>query len=582
MAEVPNIAQTLKSTDRVSMKVLVDGKDVANSLQIVTVDIWREINKIPAARLFIADGEPNIENFTVNSGNDFKPGKKIEIKLGYKGNDEKVFTGIIISNSIGIKNNHAQLMVEAKDASFKMTINKGNRYYTDKKDSDIAEQLLDENGIPDHVIENSSVTHKQLVQSNITDWDFMIGRIDVSGMICVIENAKVNIRKPDLNADAKLSLTYGDDILDLTVDMDARLQTAPVKASVWDFVSQSVLSEESDPVNISDESIVTSDELAAVANKPYEIRSAVSFKQEELKSIAGARKVRQALSKIKGTVKYQGVNKVLPGDFILINGVGSNFSGKIFVSAIHHQFAEGDWLTQATLGWTEEFFAENINPFNAASATGQVSGIQGLQAGIVTDILDSDGEYRVKVRFPAISENDEGVYARVATLDAGNNRGTFFRPEVGDEVIVGFMNNDVSHPVILGMLHSNSKASPFEPQNANNEKGYVSRSGIKLVFDDGATSVKIETPGGRVFQMDDSAGSITIQDGTGNKILLETSGITVEAALNLTLKAGATLSLAAPQLAIKADGVMSVEGSGGLSVKSGGVTEIKGSLVKIN
>lgn len=582
MAEVSNIAQSIKATDRVSLEVLIDGTEVSNTHQIVAVNIWQEINKIPAARLFIVDGESNIEDFTITSGNDFKPGKKIEIKLGYKNNVEKVFSGIIISNSIGIKNDHTELNVEAKDETFKMTINKGNRYFTDKIDSDIAEQLLEENGLTDREIESSSPLHKQLVQSNISDWDFMIGRIDVCGMFCVIDNSKISIRKPDLNAESKLKLTYGDDILDLNAEMDARTQNTEVRTSFWDFITQTILTGESEPVNISGESSITSDDLASVANKPYEMRSPVTLKQEELKSIADAKKTRQSLSKIKGTVKYQGIRKVLPGDFITINGIGTNFSGKIFVSAIYHEFAEGDWTTQATLGWKEDFFAEQINPSNAASATGQISGIQGLQAGVVTDIIDSNGEYRVKIRLPAVNENEEGVYARVATLDAGKNRGTFFRPEIGDEVIVGFMNNDVSHPVILGMLHSSIMASPFEPKSGNNEKGYVSRSGIKLVFDDGAPSVKIETPGGRIFELDDSENTITITDGTGNKILMETSGITVEAAINLTLKAGATLSLAAPQLAIKADGIMSVEGSGGLSVKSGGVTEIQGSLVKIN
>jgi Rhs element Vgr protein len=582
MAEVPNIAQSVKATDRVSLEVLVAGKEVANTYQMLAIDIWQEINKIPAARLVISDGESNKEDFTISSSNEFKPGTRIEIKLGYKAEVEKVFSGVIISNSISIKNRNSELVVEARDAAFKMTINKGNRYFTEQTDSDIAGQLLDDNGLTDHEIENSSPVHKQLVQSNITDWDFMISRIDASGMFCVIDNAKFNIRKPDVNAEAKLSLTYGDDILNLSAEMDSRLQATPVQASGWDFASQSILSEESDPVIITEESIVTGDELAEVAGKPFEMRTTVSLKQEELKAISNSKKVRQALSKIRGIVTYQGINKVLPGDFILLNGIGSTFSGKVFVSAVHHEFAEGDWISRATLGWVEDFFAEQINPSNAASSTAQISGIQGLQAAIVTDIVDSEGEYRVKIRFPAISENEEGVYARIATLDAGNNRGTFFRPEIDDEVIVGFMNNDVSHPVILGMLHSSPKPSPLEPANSNNEKGYISRSGMKLVFNDGGPSVKIETPAGRVFELDDAGNTITISDGAGNKILMELSGITIEAAVNLTLKAGASLSLAAPQLSVKADGIMNVEGSGGLNMKSGGVTVLQGSLIKIN
>src|SRR5207237_789890 len=110
--------------------------------------------------------------------------------------------------------------------------------------------------------------------------------------------------------------------------------------------------------------------------------------------------------------------------------------------------------------------------------TGQLSSVQGLHAGTVQKIIDASGQFRVKVRLPLVNDADEGIYARVATLDAGDNRGSFFRPEINDEVLVGFMNDDPRQPVILGMLHSSSKKAPLEPEEANNEKGFVSRSGI--------------------------------------------------------------------------------------------------------
>lgn len=582
MAEVQTISQILRETDLVSFEILIEGTDYSNAYHIASININTEINKIPSANIVILDGETNIEDFEASSSNDFKPGKKIEINLGYRSNTEKVFTGIIISNSLEVNTNSSQLTIEAKDETFKMTINKGNHHFNDKLSSDIAEQLLNENSISNYEIERSAYTNKQLVQSNTSDWDYMIGLIDISGMLCVIDNARIFINKPDLDADAKLRLTYGNDILELHTEMDSRIQNPMVKTSVWDFKTQSLQSEESETQTSDNGSNATIEDLAGVANKSYEIHSSASLTQEELISISQAKKIRQELSKIKGRVKYQGTNRVKPGDFILIEGIGINFNGKIFISAIRHECAEGDWTTEATLGWNEQFFAEQINPANAASATGQVSGMQGLQIGVVTDIEDGDGEFRVKVRFPAVNSEDEGVYARVATLDAGNNRGTFFRPEINDEVIVGFMNNDPSYPVILGMLHSSQKASPMEPESANNKKGYVSRSGMKLVFDDEAPSVTIDTPGGCVFELNDSQNTITLKDSSGNKIIMEQSGVTVEAAQNLTLKAGAMLSLAAPQLSIKADGTMSVEGGGSMSIKSSGITEIKGSIVKIN
>ena len=229
-----------------------------------------------------------------------------------------------------------------------------------------------------------------------------------------------------------------------------------------------------------------------------------------------------------------------------------------------------------------QFFAEQTSPNQAASVTGQSSSVQGLQTAVVTGITDSGGEYRVKIRLPLVNDQDDGIYARVATLDAGDKRGSFFRPEVNDEVVVGFMNNDPRHPVILGMLHSSAKSAPLEPESANPKKGYVSRSGIKLIFNDDESSVRIETPGSRVFELNDNAGSITVQDSDGNKIVIDSGGVTLEAAQDLTIKGGSSVSISAPQISIKADGTMSVEGSGSVSVSSSGIAELKGSLVKIN
>lgn len=181
-----------------------------------------------------------------------------------------------------------------------------------------------------------------------------------------------------------------------------------------------------------------------------------------------------------------------------------------------------------------------------------------------------------------VNSQEDGVYARLATLDAGNNRGTFFMPEVGDEVVVGFMNNNPAQPVILGMLHSSKNAAPLQPESANNKKGYVSRSEIKILIDDGEKSITIQTPGGHIFVMNDNEKSIKLTDSNSNKITMEQSGITIESATALTLKAATTLSISAPQLSAKADGELKMEGGGSTKVSSSGVMTIQGSIVNIN
>jgi Rhs element Vgr protein len=576
------IVPTVQNPDVISCTILIEGNKISKKHHLKSVSVQTEVNKIPGATLNFFDGDPAKETFDISDSDELIPGKKIEIQFGYHDETTTVFKGIIISNTQKINNDSSELTVECKDETVKMTVNKGNRHFNDILDSDVVSQLLGDNGITDTDIEDSQTQHEQLLQSNVSDWDFIISRLDVNSMICVIANGNVTVKKPNLQDDSKLDLTYGADILEFHADMDARTQTNSVKTMSWDFENQEVRIVESEDPEVPDEGEFSRDQLASVNDQPLEIRTAASFTEKEAQDIANAKKLRQELSKIKAKVKYQGTTTAKPGDFISLNGVGKNFNGKAFISSIQHEFGDGDWTTEATLGMNEQFFTEQTNPDHAASAAGQYSSIHGLQIGIVTDITDSSGQYRVKIRLPLVNDQDDGIYARVATLDAGDKRGTFFRPEVGDEVLVGFMNDDAMNPVVLGMLHSSAKPAPLEPEDSNPEKGYVSRSGIKLIFDDDKKSIHIETPGNRIFELNDDENSITVQDSDGNKMVIDHSGISIEAATDLSIKAGSSVSISAPQVSIKADGTLSAEGSGSTSISSNGITEIKGSLVKIN
>jgi uncharacterized protein involved in type VI secretion and phage assembly len=208
--------------------------------------------------------------------------------------------------------------------------------------------------------------------------------------------------------------------------------------------------------------------------------------------------------------------------------------------------------------------------------------IKGLCSGIVTGLVDNAGEFRVKIKLAGIDDKGGDLFARLATLDAGNNRGSFFMPEIDDEVIVGFINDDARQPIVLGSLFSSKNATPLNPEDANPEKGYVSRSKIKILIDDSKKVITIETPDGKFFSMNEDENKIILNDILGNKIIMDPDGITIESAKAITLKAGAMLTIASPQLSIKADTALKIESSGGCSITSSGITDIKGSIININ
>ena len=561
--------------DLVTFIIKVDDEEISKNYHITSINVHNEINVIPRAVISIVDGDTDKEDFEISSSGEFAAGKKIEIQLGYENNNEIVFNGIIVSNTHKINNNCSELNIECKHETFKMTLSQNNNHFnTNITSTEIVEKLINDYDIKIN-IDPSKIKHPQVLQSNISDWDFMVGHLDADGMICLFNNDGLKITKLIPTGSSTLDLTFGRNILEFNGDRDTRTQTESVKIYSWDFKNQEVAAQENEKTGVNEDETENT-------SKTFEIRSSASYTEDEITSISTAKKTRQDLSKVKAKVKYIGNLSVSPGGFINIAGVGKKFDGTFFVSAIDHEYTDGCWITEAALGWDDKFFSEQTNPGHSASAAAQPSTLHGLQIGIVTGIEDEEGQYRVRIKLPVVDDKAEGLLARVATLDAGKNRGTFFRPEVDDEVLIGFLNDDPSSPVILGMLHSGPKPAPIEPEKNNNKKGYVSRSGIKMTFDDGEKKLTIETPGERVFELDDDSATITLKDSNGNKIIMDQTGISIEAEKSIKLKAGTELTIESSQISVNADGILKLEGSGSTNLNSSGITEIKGSLVKIN
>jgi uncharacterized protein involved in type VI secretion and phage assembly len=195
--------------------------------------------------------------------------------------------------------------------------------------------------------------------------------------------------------------------------------------------------------------------------------------------------------------------------------------------------------------------------------------VSGLQVGKVVSNEDPAGEHRVRVRLPLVNMEEDGIWARVASLDAGNERGFFFRPEIDDEVVVGFLEDDPRRAVILGMLHSSAMAAPLTGSNDNHEKVYQSRSKMRLYFNDEKKLVLLETPAGNKVTLSEEDKAIKIEDQNGNKIEMTEDGIKIEAAKALELKAGTELKLESGK-------AFEVKGGTELKLESGTAFDVKG------
>lgn len=551
---------------------------------MLAVYVIKSVNKISAARLVYRDGDASTGDFPLSTAETFIPGKAIEILAGTENDPISLFTGIVIRQGLKVRDNSApQLLVECRHQAVKLTVGRKSAYYFEQTDSDIIQTLLENAGIEADV-ESTSVTHKQQVQYDSTDWDFLLTRAEANGKLIFTNTATVTVKAPVFEGTPVCALQFGATLLELDAEIDARLQYSAVKSFTWDAAQQSVVEKEAADPGVSGPGNLRGDDLAAVVGLDHYPLQTAALTEEEAQAWADAQWLKSKMSKVSGRGKCEGIATINPGDIVTLSGVGERYNGDVLVTGVRQDFnlVQG-WKTHIQFGSTAQWLAAVNRDVSAPKAAALLPGVTGLQIGVVVSNEDPDGEHRVRVRMPLVNEAEDGTWARVAVLDAGDQRGFFFRPEVGDEVVLGFLNDDPRQAVLLGMLHSSAKSAPLQGSDDNHEKLYQSRSKLKLYFHDDKKLMQFETPAGNQITLSEQDKAIRIVDQNGNKIELTPAGIKIESSKMLELKAGTDVKLASgTSLSITGGTELKLEGTAGTELSSTAITKVKGALVQIN
>jgi len=195
--------------------------------------------------------------------------------------------------------------------------------------------------------------------------------------------------------------------------------------------------------------------------------------------------------------------------------------------------------------------------------------LSGLAVGTVTDNQDPQNLGRVRVHLPWQDGNDTSFWARCAMPMAGKERGVYFLPEVGDEVLVAAEHGDPSFLYVLGSLWNGAQVPPERNQDGkNNIRVIKSRLGhlVRMNDDESAPEIEVSLSDGKHVRLDKDG--ITIDDHNRNviKLVAGSGAIEITADQKLTLKAA----------------TVSVEASASMTVKSSGTLTLQGSVVQIN
>ncbi len=578
------------------------GSAIPDTMDVQSIDVEKGINRISMANIVILAGSPATETFEASSSSTFVPGTKITIEAGYDSTNETIFTGIITKQSIRIHGAEGSvLVVECRDEAVKMIVGRKSLTYSKKKDSDIMSTIIGNYGLSADVSATTTEWPEQ-VQYYATDWDFLLARAETNGMIVTTLNGKVSVFPPDNDTSSVLEIAYGNNLLEFNASLNSVTQLGSAKATSWDFTQQQTTSGEASssyagPGNLSSKKL-----SEVVGLSDYELQSTAPIQESDLTNWSKAALVKSAYAKIQGDVKFQGSNLVDPAKYITLAGLGDRFNGDHIISNVQHVIGHGNWITEVSVGLSPIWFTEEPDVM-APPASGLLPGAQGLFNGTVKKMYeDPDSQYRVLVDIPLFDPNGEGLWARLTNFYSTSGAGTFFMPEVGDEVVVGFLNEDPRYPIILGSMYSADNNKPFDgldPNEKNTIKAFVSKSGINIQFDDENKVLTLETPSKNTAIFSDEDKQITIKDQNNNSIVMSESGITIKSDKDITVQATQNLTLQGDQgvtiessggdvqikgLNIKETAQMqySAEGSMTASLQGGTETTIKGAMVMIN
>lgn len=542
-------------------RIIVRGSGNAiDSEQVtMTLDIVKQVDRIPDATLTIVDYRSEDNKLELGDAEFLAPGKAVEIALLREGEPETLaFAGRIVRHGIRYTGSWV-LRLDVRDAAVALTRPRRSRVLVQLSDGEVFSQLVRDAGLALGDVAATGPRHAQLVQYRVSDWDFLISRAQALGLCVVADDGTLSLKAPDLSTTPELRLRYETDFSDpereidfedLELELDGLGAEAEILSRAWDPNAQQL----TDPLRAVDlvapaQGQSDPGEMAAeLGFAATELSVAVPLDPDEQRAWADGLMRRNRLSRLRGRIGLFGSpiqNAALkPLQLVEIDGVGERYSGKALISGVRHRADGSGWRTDLSLGLDPRRLVEQ-DDFREAAAAGLIAPAAGLQIGVVADAPyregDPAGQMRIPIRLPVLGPDAEPVWARLAAPHAGEGHGFVFRPEPKDELVVAFLGDDPRQPVILGALFSGARPPPGElasTDRQNPRKGLVTRSGVTLAFsDDSQPSLSLATPGQNRVELDDGGKRVTLSDQSGNSVALTSRGITIKTKQDLQFEA---------------------------------------------
>ena len=337
-----------------------DGRTLDSSIELLSLEIHRELNRIPEATLILLDGSLAERRFRVSDLAFFLPGAPITIALRYEEDpsDITVFEGLVVRHAVERSGDHSNLRIELKDQAFVLTRGRHSAVFRDTTDTDVFTSMIRNAGLNTGSIEPTTTKQLELVQYNATDWDFLVSRAEVLGLGVTVHRGEISVRRLGLGSPRR-RLDHGiDDVSEISLEIDGSHQWAAISGIGWDLTNGKATAPEAAKQPEVQVGNLNAPTLATALGGEQEIllHPAV-FQPGELKDWASARLLRSRFAMLRGRAMVAGDASLEPLDTVEILGVGDRFNGKALVSAVTHTLDENGWKSELRLGLPPEPFA---------------------------------------------------------------------------------------------------------------------------------------------------------------------------------------------------------------------------------
>lgn len=578
--------------DRPAFEVRTDGVtlDPLVAAAVVEIDVHEEVACHSRLSLLLQNWDPDRRRVRYSDNGPFTPGTGVVVSLGYHSDLTTVFDGAVASITAHFPTGGNPVMrVECRSRSVFLDHPPRSRQLADVSDADIAAAIAADYALATDA--ETGVTHDSWASDRVTDWAALTRRAAQLGWVVYVRG-KTLVFRPPASQEPLIELDWTKTLVELHLTQDLTRAVESAVAVAWDLdLLEAAESEEPGSASGFDVGRRPPHDVA-VRDARWPLRTArlespaIGAPDEAGLRAVGAQR-HAALGHVYGNGVIIGDPKLRCDSWISIAGAGERLSGPHYVTAARHRLSPRGYRTEFQVGIPPRLLPPLPGtPAGATTAGAGQPGAPTLVLGIVDSLDDPLSQNRVRIRFPWRDDAGVGAWARLANLDAGNGYGTVIVPSVGQEVLVGFVDNDPAVPVVLGSLYNGQQQPPLTVDQDNAVRAFVSPAGHTLKLEDGvASAVTLLSGKGHSVVLDDQASAVVLtHHESGNTIRLSGNGIELVAVrgdITLTSAAG-TIALDALKLEATASGPSKIETSATFDLKAAGSLGLKGSLITIN